>query len=103
MKARVTFLVGSLLQILGCDGQDTWQAREPCATESKAILTATDLLSKQSQVGEFQADKARALNSGDKWSVSIPRVTKPGIVVLPDGAIVEVNKANCASRWVPQR
>jgi hypothetical protein len=103
VKARLTVLLVASFQIFACQGQEGSGAAELCATESRALVVASELLSKQSQATEYQTDRARAQDFGDKWNVSIPLVTKPGVVVLPERAIIEVNKANCVSRWVPQR
>ena len=73
-----------------------------CSTELKAIRAASDLLSRHRSASDYEAAKAHVQNSAAKWYVWVPRVTAPG-VVMPAEALIEVNKVNCASRWVPQR
>lgn len=105
MGVRVSILVVSSLQILACQGQESVQAHGLCLMESRAIAAASDHLTKQSLSGQYVAGRAYAKNSGDKWSIRIPRAAPPekGVLVLPAEGLVEVNKADCACRWVPQR
>ncbi len=102
MKRHLAIILGSVLPILACDGQNSPEAQGLCSTESKAILAASDVLSRQRSASEYEAGKAYALSSGNQWDVWIPVVAPPGKIVQPSHALIEVKKANCSSRWVPQ-
>ena|SRR5713101_5713408 len=99
---RALFLVLSSFQILACQREDVSQAQGLCSTEPQAIRVAVALLSRQRSASEYDAGKARATSAEAQWNVWIPRVKEPGRLVMPDAALVEVNKRSCTTRWVPQ-
>jgi hypothetical protein len=103
MKVHSSLLV-SLLPIVVCQGQESVQAQGLCAQESTAILAASELLARERLSSEYVAASAHAQRSGGMWNVWIPRVVVAGKpLVAPSEGLVEVNKADCAARWVPQR
>jgi len=101
VRIRVIFLVLWSFQILACQ-REVSQAQGLCSTEPQAIRAAAALLSRQRSASEYDAGKARAVSSETKWDVWIPRVTEPGRLVMPDAALIEVNKRGCTTQWVPQ-
>ena len=103
MKALYSIPLVSSLQILACQGQGSSQAHGLCSQESKAILAASYLLTKQRFSGEFVAAKAHGEDSGDKWNIWIPRVGAEEGVVMPAEGLIEVRKADCTCQWIPQR
>ena len=97
MKTRLTALVISAAQILACRGEGL------CSKEPAALRAASDLLSKLRMSSEYVASRAYGQDSGDKWNIWIPHATAGGVLWLPANGLIEVGKADCTSRWVPQR
>ena len=100
LSVLVTLIPAGL--VIAAAAMTSCGAQGLCSTELKAIRAASDLLSRHRSASDYEAAKAHVQNSAAKWYVWVPRVTAPG-VVMPAEALIEVNKVNCASRWVPQR
>jgi hypothetical protein len=103
VKTRLSILAVLSAQILACQGPESALALGLCSKESTAISAASDLLAKQRFSNEYVVGRAHGLDSGDKWKIWIPRATAEGTIVMPANGLVEVAKADCTSRWVPQR
>ena len=103
MRPRYSLLLVSLLQVTACQGEGSSQAAGLCANELTAIAAAADLMRKERLPPEYVVARAYAQNSGDGWKVRVPRAVPEGMVVMPAEGLVEVRKADCVSRWMPQR
>jgi hypothetical protein len=87
------------IQILAYESPESAEAQGLCSKESAAIAAASDLLTKLRFSSEYVAGRAYGRDSGDKWSIWIPRASEGGgeKIVLPASGLVEVSKTDCTS------